>query len=412
MAHISDIKLIRTDTTLDLSKKAEKGEVARSAAHVALGGRNCTNRDARSDGTTATGEVAADEPHHEPSLVVLILVLPPQLPLICSPVPSAEVAREASISGRPSPPSSSSASPPPERPPAKPRGRKDGGGGAPHFLVNLISSGRPGEQPRAVATVTARSAPPRPDLAGWRLAAGMETAAGRNCGAPVAAAAAATSVGRSFWRWCCRRRWLPTAPAICNVHGGSRPDLGAVGGGRLATPVGDSGGGVVAAVGGGGCWLLGGGGRRRNDGLRRRWFASVAAATAAVTVEAVATLVARKESAAAVVVTVAVIRGMAASDGLPRAWETVASGRRGIVGWRGRRSAWRREAQPMAAEAGSAREARAVEMEAGLAQAAEMEAGLAREAQPMEGGRIGARRIRWRRPAWCREARPAVEEAT
>jgi hypothetical protein len=66
----------------------------------------------------------------------------------------------------------------------------------------------------------------------------------------------------------------------------------------------------------------------------------------------------------------------------------------------------------MAAEAGSAREARAVEMEAGLAQAAEMEAGLAREAQPMEGGRIGARRIRWRRPAWCREARPAVEEAT
>nr|CAC39076.1 putative protein [Oryza sativa] len=83
---------------------------------------------------------------------------------------------------------------------------------------------------------------------------------------------------------------------------------------------------------------------------------------------------------------------MAASDGLPRAWETVTSGRRGIVGWRGRRSAWHREAQPMAAEASSAREARAVEMEAGLAQAAEMEAGLAREAQPMEGGRIGARR--------------------
>ncbi|KQK11297.1 hypothetical protein BRADI_2g59315v3 [Brachypodium distachyon] len=27
MAHISDIKLIRTDTTLDLSQKAEKGEV-------------------------------------------------------------------------------------------------------------------------------------------------------------------------------------------------------------------------------------------------------------------------------------------------------------------------------------------------------------------------------------------------
>uniref|UniRef100_A0A0E0NIQ7 DUF834 domain-containing protein n=1 Tax=Oryza rufipogon TaxID=4529 RepID=A0A0E0NIQ7_ORYRU len=74
------------------------------------------------------------------------------------------------------------------------------------------------------------------------------------------------------------------------------------------------------------------------------------AATAAVTVEAVATLAAGKDrvrgedgdgevaecstAAAAVVVTVAVIRGMAASDGLPRAWETVASGRRGIVGWR------------------------------------------------------------------------------
>ncbi|BAT08609.1 Os09g0477550, partial [Oryza sativa Japonica Group] len=65
----------------------------------------------------------------------------------------------------------------------------------------------------------------------------------------------------------------------------------------------------------------------------------------------------------------------------PRAWETTASGRRGIVWWRGRRPAWRREAQPMAAEAGSAREA----------WAAEMEAGLAREVRPMEGGRIGAR---------------------
>uniref|UniRef100_A0A0E0CJH7 DUF834 domain-containing protein n=1 Tax=Oryza meridionalis TaxID=40149 RepID=A0A0E0CJH7_9ORYZ len=111
----------------------------------------------------------------------------------------------------------------------------------------------------------------------------------------------------------------------------------------------------------------------------------------------------RSTAAAAVVVTVsAIIRGMAASDGLPRLWETVASGRHGIVWWRGRRSAWRREAQSMAAEAGSAREARAVEMEAGLAQ----------EARPMEGGRIGARRIRQRRPAWRREARPVVEEAT
>ncbi|BAB92561.1 P0497A05.4 [Oryza sativa Japonica Group] len=61
-----------------------------------------------------------------------------------------------------------------------------------------------------------------------------------------------------------------------------------------------------------------------------------------------------------------------------RAWQTTASGWRGIVWRRGRRPVWRREAQPMAAEAGSAREARAVEMEAGLA----------------------------------REARPAVDEAT
>ncbi|KAG2553432.1 hypothetical protein PVAP13_9KG523704 [Panicum virgatum] len=31
MAHISDIKLIRTDTTLDLSQKAEKGTLSGSA---------------------------------------------------------------------------------------------------------------------------------------------------------------------------------------------------------------------------------------------------------------------------------------------------------------------------------------------------------------------------------------------
>ncbi|EEC67272.1 hypothetical protein OsI_34248 [Oryza sativa Indica Group] len=42
----------------------------------------------------------------------------------------------------------------------------------------------------------------------------------------------------------------------------------------------------------------------------------------------------RSAAAAAVVVTVsAVIRGMAASDGLPRAWETAATGRRGIDIW-------------------------------------------------------------------------------
>jgi hypothetical protein len=32
MAHISDIKLIRTDTTLDLSQKAEKGMSSQDAA--------------------------------------------------------------------------------------------------------------------------------------------------------------------------------------------------------------------------------------------------------------------------------------------------------------------------------------------------------------------------------------------
>ncbi|EAZ04696.1 hypothetical protein OsI_26855 [Oryza sativa Indica Group] len=51
-------------------------------------------------------------------------------------------------------------------------------------------------------------------------------------------------------------------------------------------------------------------------------------------------------------------------------WQTAASGQRGIVWRRSRRPAWRREAQPMAAEADSVR-----------------------EAQPMEGGRIGARGV-------------------
>uniref|UniRef100_A0A0D9YG12 Uncharacterized protein n=1 Tax=Oryza glumipatula TaxID=40148 RepID=A0A0D9YG12_9ORYZ len=63
---------------------------------------------------------------------------------------------------------------------------------------------------------------------------------------------------------------------------------------------------------------------------------------------------------------------MAASDGLPRAWQTATLDRRSIVWRRGRRTACRRVAQPMAAEAGSARgEGGAVE-----------EAGLAREARP------------------------------
>uniref|UniRef100_A0A0E0PYY1 Uncharacterized protein n=1 Tax=Oryza rufipogon TaxID=4529 RepID=A0A0E0PYY1_ORYRU len=245
--------------------------------------------------------------------------------------PPPRAAREASISGRPLPPSSSSASPPPKRSPAKPRGRKDGGGGAPRFLVDLVSSGRPGEQPRAVATVTARSAPPWADLAGWRLAAEMDTRCGwvdgggdgkgwddgggdgdggdggRGAGSgraeggsspPTADLATRQPDRASSWRgqrssrrrggnsrassWKgrpSRRRqrggnihWqelldvvLSAAVAadggrgIRSVHSGSRPvwvwpSVGRLAtGGRLATPIGDS---------GGGCWLLGGGGRR------------------------------------------------------------------------------------------------------------------------------------------------------
>ena len=34
MAHISDIKLIRTDTTLDLSQKAEKGMICKASSFV------------------------------------------------------------------------------------------------------------------------------------------------------------------------------------------------------------------------------------------------------------------------------------------------------------------------------------------------------------------------------------------
>ncbi|KAF7097725.1 hypothetical protein CFC21_099515 [Triticum aestivum] len=36
MAHISDIKLIRTDTTLDLSQKAEKGMICNVALPLYL----------------------------------------------------------------------------------------------------------------------------------------------------------------------------------------------------------------------------------------------------------------------------------------------------------------------------------------------------------------------------------------
>ncbi|CAA7407202.1 unnamed protein product [Spirodela intermedia] len=36
MAHVSDIKLIRTDTTLDLSQKAEKGMLFKEAQRPSL----------------------------------------------------------------------------------------------------------------------------------------------------------------------------------------------------------------------------------------------------------------------------------------------------------------------------------------------------------------------------------------
>nr|KYP70425.1 hypothetical protein KK1_009645 [Cajanus cajan] len=36
MTHVSDIKLIRTDTTLDLSQKAEKGMIYNSAVDYLL----------------------------------------------------------------------------------------------------------------------------------------------------------------------------------------------------------------------------------------------------------------------------------------------------------------------------------------------------------------------------------------
>lgn len=99
--------------------------------------------------------------------------------------PPLGAAREASNPGRPLPPSSSSASPPPERPQ---RWRRRGSS----LLADLVSFGWLGEQPRIVATVTARSAPPQPDLAGWRLAVGMATAT------------AGARLGPRQWGW--RRR--------------------------------------------------------------------------------------------------------------------------------------------------------------------------------------------------------------
>uniref|UniRef100_A0A0D3F6B5 Uncharacterized protein n=1 Tax=Oryza barthii TaxID=65489 RepID=A0A0D3F6B5_9ORYZ len=45
-------------------------------------------------------------------------------------------------------------------------------------VAGLLALGRPGEPPRAVVAVTARSAPQWPDLMGWQLAAGTATMAG------------------------------------------------------------------------------------------------------------------------------------------------------------------------------------------------------------------------------------------
>ena len=41
MAHVSDIKLIRTDTTLDLSQKAEKGMICEIAEGVFYSAIRC-----------------------------------------------------------------------------------------------------------------------------------------------------------------------------------------------------------------------------------------------------------------------------------------------------------------------------------------------------------------------------------
>ena len=42
MAHVSDIKLIRTDTTLDLSQKAEKGMICTITGSVFYSARWCS----------------------------------------------------------------------------------------------------------------------------------------------------------------------------------------------------------------------------------------------------------------------------------------------------------------------------------------------------------------------------------
>nr|BAC45067.1 hypothetical protein [Oryza sativa Japonica Group]BAD30514.1 hypothetical protein [Oryza sativa Japonica Group] len=156
----------------------------------------------------------------------------------------------------------------------------------------------------------------RPDLAGWRLAAGRATTK-----------EGAHGVGRRWWKAAGMAFAEVVVLAVVLAETAAVVVLKVV----LAAVV------LVAAVG------VGGGGRargRRRNGSRSRRLASVAAATAAVAVavEAVAT--------AADAVT-AVTGGMADLDSLPRVWQTAASGQRGIVWWRGRSPAWRREAQPM-----------------------------------------------------------------
>ncbi|EEC73512.1 hypothetical protein OsI_07882 [Oryza sativa Indica Group] len=130
---------------------------------------------------------------------------------------------------------------------------------------------------------------------------------------------------------------------------------------------------------------------------RRRWRGAASAAKARATVIVVE---ARGWMAARWLAVTAVSSGCGDGDrdcdwrrhgGLRRLAEGVADGRTWLHGsdWRGRRPAWRREAQPMAVVAGKAREAWSV----------------ARRPAWRE------RRNRWREAGLAREARPVVEEA-
>ncbi|BAB92289.1 hypothetical protein [Oryza sativa Japonica Group] len=245
------------------------------------------------------------------------------------------------------------------------------------------------------AAVTARSGPLRPDLAGRQLAAarvaattaGMELAEGAEAAAVPPRSA---PLGR-IWRVEAvgRRQLATTTTTAGGSRRWSRPDLDAGGSGRRRRQCGDGSGGgrgpaatwwlpchlatAVEAM-ASGCYLLGGGGRWRNGGF----------AEAVVGV------------------------GGSGDGGCDSRGGDDVGGGEGVGCEVGMMTA--RETQPMAAEVGSAREA----------WAAEMEAGLAREVRRLEGGQIGARGAsgrggrfgvvrhcrRWRRRPRCEEELP------